>query len=137
MNKFVCAVLCVMLSGCLTSCSFHKLIKGKVAKIDTSRVATVLPPTVVSDTVVKAPNTPDSLAIVKRLIEELTPLWKNRLTYNTFSAKAKVRIDGPDGKFDFAAHFRIRKDSVIWMEADAMGGLYRIRILITRDSILP
>jgi len=136
MNRFLCGVLLLVIPCCLVSCSFHKLIKGKVAKIqtgaDTSHIARPPQP----DTVARvAAPVPDSMAIVRHLISDLMPLWKNRLVYNTFKGKAKVRIDGPDGKFDFTAHFRIRKDSVIWIEADAMGGLYRIRVLITRDSL--
>jgi hypothetical protein len=136
MNRIIYGLLFLIIAGGISSCSFHKLIKGKVPKIQTtadSGMAKSVPQP--QDTTGKATHTIDSIAFVKHMIETVAPLWKNRLSYNTFSGKAKVHIVGPDGKFEFVAHFRIRKDSVVWIEADAMGGLYRIRILITQDSI--
>ncbi len=88
------------------------------------------------------PGTPkDTTATVtadtatRQLITQLTPIWEKRIAYNTFSGKAKMRFDGPDGKQEFTAHIRIRKDSVIWINVTAaLGGISVARVLITPDS---
>lgn len=139
MNRLLSAIILITLSCTLHSCSFYKLVKGKKKKhatavADTTAMAnTTLPQLPVKDTVVKA-VAPDTSALVRQLINELMPVWQNRLVYNTFSGKAKVHVDGPDGNQDFTAHIRIRKDSVIWINITALGGLSFGRVLITRDS---
>jgi Domain of unknown function (DUF4292) len=45
-----------------------------------------------------------------------------------------MKMEAPDDKQDFTAHFRIRKDSVIWINVTALGGISFAKILITRDS---
>lgn len=63
------------------------------------------------------------------------PLMYKRLAYHTFSGKAKVSFKGPDNAADFSANFRMTKDSVMWINVTALGGLYPVaRMLVTRDS---
>jgi hypothetical protein len=155
MNKYTCpsisafgraGLVAFMICCVLSSCSFHRLALWKKNKSngwdtlqpapDTGRIIGPQPYVAAParDTVKKAA---DSLAKVNRLIDQLTPLWKNRLAYNTFSGKARVRFEGPDTKQEFTAHFRIRRDSAIWIAITGMGGMVPVaRILITKDSFM-
>lgn len=139
MNRFAVVAL-LIISCCFSSCSFLRSVTGRKSKgsdtaslantVDTSRL--VIPSPVVPDTVKKVLATP---APSKQLIDSLTPLWKNRLVYKTFSGKAKMHFDGPDQKQEFTAHIRMRKDSVIWINITALSGMVQAaRILITPDS---
>jgi len=128
----------------LSSCSFHRLVAGKKAKsYDWSQVTTDTghlagpQPDILPNVDTPVNKAPDASTAVSRLIEELTPLWKARLAYTTFSGKAKVHFEGPDEKQEFTAHFRIRKDSVIWIAITGLGGMVPVaRILITPDSFM-
>ncbi len=70
----------------------------------------------------------------QQLIARITPLFANHIEYKTFSGKARVHIETPDGGNDFAAHFRIRKDSVIWVSVN-LAGIPVARVFVTQDSI--
>jgi len=147
MNKYLFGIL-LMISWGLTSCSFHRLVAGKKAKTydwqaylaDTSKQAAsaprvMLPQPYVPDTVVV--KAPDTVPVVNKLIETLTPIWKKRLVYQTFSGKAKVHFTGPEDKAEFTAHFRVRKDSIIWIAITGLGGMVPVaRIYITPDSLI-
>lgn len=72
----------------------------------------------------------------KALATSLLPLWLAEQQYKTFSAKAKIHYEGNGDRQDFTAHFRIRKDSVIWTSITALGGIVQVaRILISPDSV--
>jgi len=144
MNRSGQVVISFLLAGsALSSCSFHRSVAGKKAKSydagkvgDTSHVAPhvsriMLPQ---PDTV---GNASDTMSLVRKLIDELTPLWKTRFVYKTFSGKAKVHYEGPDDKQEFTAHFRIRKDSLIWIAITGLGGMVQVgRIYVTPDSFI-
>lgn len=141
MNRYISGAILLMLSCFLYSCSFRKLVAGKkpqvyvwhIVNTDSNGVAKSKPRIMLPqpDTVL---NTTDSAIYVKQLIDQVTPLWTTRLQYRTFSGKAKMRMEAPDDKQDFTAHIRVRKDSVIWINITALGGLPAARILITPDS---
>jgi hypothetical protein len=136
--------LCLLLT--LSSCS---LLKHKsTSKLKTggadSTIVTNQPPhpdtsVITSPTVPRADSiaaTPpvDSAAIIAKVIDKVTPIWQKRMDYRTFSGKAKLHFESLEGEHDFTANFRIRKDSVIWINITAFGGLPAARIFITRDS---
>lgn len=136
MNRFFLGAVVVVLSGCFGSCSFRKLVAGKkpevyvwnadsVARMDSA--AKVL----AADS---AALVVDSAAILHKMVDEVTPLWTSRLQYRTFSGKAKMHMEAPDDKQDFTAHFRIKKDSIIWINITALGGISFARIYVTPDS---
>ncbi|MFI5196553.1 MAG: DUF4292 domain-containing protein [Chitinophagales bacterium] len=144
MNRSVCVVILLLMAGTLSSCSFHRLVAGKKAKsydwnkavADTSHVNGLMPRIIFPqpDTIA---NTNDTLSLVKKLIDELTPLWQTRFVYKTFSGKAKVHYEGPDENQEFTAHFRIRKDSLIWIAITGLGGMVQVaRIYVTPDSFI-
>jgi hypothetical protein len=144
MNRFAWGGALLLIISCVfSSCSFHRLVTRKKAKSYDSSAAQP----VAADTgrigaghaVLPAPDTvalvqEDTSAAEKRLAEQLTPIWKKRLDYQTFKAKAKVHFESPDDKQEFTANIRVRKDSVIWINASAFG-ITAARILITPDSI--
>jgi len=135
MNRITLAIIFVILSACLSSCSFHRLAAGKKAKSydlsasDTSHLRAILPQPDTTAAVIA----PDTSGIVKQLIQQLTPLWETRIDYKTFSGKAKVHFTGPNDDKEFTAHFRVRKDSVIWVNV-TYDAIPVARLFITRDS---
>ena len=65
----------------------------------------------------------DSAALQNKRIQEVSPVWAKRLHYSTFAGKAKINFSTADDSKDFTANFRIKKDSVIWVQITALGGL--------------
>lgn len=134
MNKLVHCTLLIAIPCLFSSCS-SKIFGGKkrAKKADTSAVVATpasnnAPAPVVTGAPVATPAAP-------KLIELLAPLWNRRMDYKTFSGKAKVTFDSPDGSADFSANFRIAKDSIVWVHITALGGLYPVaRMVVTRDS---
>jgi hypothetical protein len=71
----------------------------------------------------------------QQLMQSLLPLWNRTFQFGSFSAKAKMHYEGRGAKHDFTAHFRIKKDQVIWVSVTALGGIMQVaRIRITPDS---
>ncbi len=144
MNKSIAGVILVFMCSGLSSCSFHWHATGKNAKNkdkttnDTTQIATA-PPSLVQpakDTIkpmTTAVAVPDMSSTARQLIDQLTPLLNARIDYRTFSGKAKVHFTGPDNDIQFTAHFRVRKDSVIWVNV-TFDAFPVARLFITRDS---
>lgn len=64
----------------------------------------------------------------------LKKIEKNKIDYQWFAAKGKIKLKDKDNNITFASHVRIRKDSLIWIVAKKMnieGG----RIQITPQKI--
>ena len=144
MNKSIAGFFLVFMCSCLSSCSFHWHATGKNAKnkdkttTDTTQIATAPPASVqpAKDTIkpmTAAVAVPDTSGMVRQLIDQLTPLLNARIDYRTFSGKAKVHFTGPDNDIQFTAHFRVRKDSVIWVNV-TFDAFPVARLFITRDS---
>ena len=132
-------ILSIIITG-LSSCSFNWHITRKDVKKhdrnigDTSRFRLhAILPQPDYDTVVAANPGADTSNAIKQLITILTPIWDSRISYKTFSGKAKIHFSGPDNDRTFTAHFRIRKDSVIWVNV-TFDALPVARLFITRDS---
>src|SRR5687767_1933197 len=101
----------------------------------TRKIQTVI--TKKADTVqviaIPADPKPDSLKYIHEVYEQI---MKNKIDYNTFSAKIKVDFEGNDGKkTDFNAFIRLKKDSVMWISIIAALGIEGFRVLITPDSV--
>ncbi len=143
MNKTIAGVILLFICSGLSSCSFHWHATGKNAKnkektADTSRAASVPPDLMQSakdtaQSAIAAIKPADTSSTAKQLIEQLTPLLNARIDYRTFSGKAKVHFTGPDNDIQFTAHFRVRKDSVIWVNV-TFDAFPVARLFITRDS---
>jgi hypothetical protein len=75
----------------------------------------------------------DSLRYIREVYDQV---MKNKIDFNTFSAKVKVDFEGNDGKkTDFNAFIRLKKDSVMWISIIAALGIEGFRVLITPDSV--
>lgn len=148
MNRSLAALTLIILSFSFSSCTLYKTI-SKVATNIRSNHDTDMPSTVVdtvkpSDVIEKKPvdtiiaiqpNTPDKTTQQHERIKSIDPLWKSRLQYTTFSGKAKISFTSIDESKDFTANFRIKKDSVIWVQITALGGIVQAaRVCITKDS---
>ena len=138
-------LLLVILCASFSSCSLLKRNKKKKAAVtDSTAVAhadtvkTVVPavpaPVVATLDSGTAPAPNNGGTEMAALIERITPLFNNRMTYKTFSGKAKVHVETPDAGNDFSAFFRIRKDSVIWVNVNVIGASVA-RVFVTQDSI--
>ncbi|MBC7552653.1 MAG: DUF4292 domain-containing protein [Taibaiella sp.] len=142
MNKFsYCYLLLLVTLLAHSSCSLQRLLKKKtteVAVIDSSAdVYTGILPRFS----LPAPDTfmlaIDTIGNGIKLLTIVKPVWERRLSYNTFGAKAKVNFEGPEEKQEFTASIRLRKDSAIWVDITALGGMvHAARVLITPDSML-
>jgi hypothetical protein len=114
---FICIVL-------LASCRSTRPIQTAIAKIDT-----VAAPVEVSN----ATGREDSAAFIRQAYAEVI---RNRIDYQTFSAKVNVDYEDAEGKkYDVNAHIRMQKDSVIWLTITGPLGLEGLRGLITADSV--
>ncbi len=60
---------------------------------------------------------------------------KNFFRYDWFSAKAKITVISDQGKTDFNATIRAKRDSVIWVSISPGLGIEVARVLMTPDSI--
>lgn len=136
MNRITLGVILLAICSSLSSCSFHwhitrKDVKKHANNTDTSltTVHTILPQPDTAATTIA----PDTSGKVKQLIAQLTPVWDARIDYKTFSGKARIHFSGPDNDRVFTAHFRIRKDSVIWINV-TFDAIPVARLFITRDS---
>jgi len=139
MNRIAGATILILLASIFSSCSFMKVVKGKKQKdpdkkvvwtgADTSYATNNVTP---KDTLVQSAT---SVINVNPLIEQLKPVWNKRLAYKTFSGKAKMHFESPDNKLEFTGHFRVKRDSAIWINITAIGGVVQAaRIFITPDS---
>lgn len=141
MNKYLAGVLLFATPIWTSSCSL-KLFSGKKkhkttdtvvaaqALVDTAHAVPEQPPVQPKDGSVMSGN-----AAMNQLISDLAPVFSKRIPYATFSGKAKVNFEGPDASNDFTANFRVRKDSVIWVQVTVLGGaVSAARMLVTRDS---
>lgn len=121
MNKIL-----IILFGTVTllySCRSTRKIQTAIVKKDTA-----VAPAPLADH-----SKEDSIAFIKNNYDSI---FKSKISYTTFSAKADVEYSDGDGrKYDVNAHIRMYRDSVIWVSVTAILGIEGLRAYITRDSI--
>lgn len=79
---------------------------------------------------------PDTTTVKKELIKSIEPVWRKRISYNTFTAKARMEYQGDGKSYDLVTNIRLVKDSAIWMSVSALGGIIQVaRALVTPDSL--
>lgn len=124
MKYLIKIFLGIILLYSINSCRSTKKLQTAINKKDTQVV-------VVNQ---RATNT-DSL---KGASDILKSIEKNRINFNTFSAKIKVQYQDSKGKQpDFIAFVRLYKDSVLWVSINATFlSIEAFRILITKDTII-
>ena len=107
LNKI--AVACLMIIA--ASCSSKKLVVVKRPDIDTAAV--------------KADDVSTRLAAIRA----------KQVTFNTFSGKAKTKLDINGNDNDVTLNIRISRDQKIWISITAIAGIEVARAQITPDSI--
>jgi len=65
----------------------------------------------------------------------LEQIENNKFRFNTFSAKAEVKLKQGEKKQSFKSTVRIKKDSAIWMSITPLLGYEVARVLITKDTV--
>lgn len=121
MTRFLLLIISVAL---LASCRSTRKIQTAISKKDTTAVVAVSPDKTLNS---------DTLIMIRQTLNRLD---SNRIDYTSFSAKVKVDYEGGDGKkHDLNAHIRMYKDSLIWINVNAVLGIDVMRVLITRDSV--
>ena len=111
----------LLLVASLYSCRSTKSIQTAMSKKDSAQIIT------------PDSSRNDSLKFMHDIYQAVE---KNRIDFETFSAKVKVDFEGSDGKKnDFNAFIRLRKDSALWVSINALLGIEAFRVLITPDSV--
>jgi len=88
--------------------------------------------------VIKKP-TPDSSVAVKTVDTKagrLNAIRTKQASFNTFSGKARTKLDMGNSSNDVTLNIRIKRDQKIWVSVTAIAGIEVARALITPDSIL-
>jgi hypothetical protein len=85
--------------------------------------------------VVNRPTT-DSAAINKNDVRaRVQAIQSKQVSFNTFSGKAKTKLDINGNANDVTLNIRINRDQKIWISITAIAGIEVARALITPDSI--
>lgn len=116
---YVCVII-VTAIGCRPAKKVQR-IEQSITKKDTSSTVIVTP----------EEKAVDSFSIVKNIVSGLN---KQRIDFNTFSAKIKVNYQGKDGSDQATAYIRMKKDSIIWISLTGALGIEGYRLLVTTDS---
>jgi hypothetical protein len=155
MNRCLAAFLLLLSSGMFSGCIFGRKTHSSaiVANNDSTIAAHTADTMKIAGNTITLPGAPsivtDTTASINgsvphTTIDTLTPqqtangttLWHQPFAYNTFEGKAKMHYEGNGSANDFTANFRIKKDSVIWVFVNALGGFVPVaRAYITPDSI--
>ncbi|MFD0794577.1 DUF4292 domain-containing protein [Mucilaginibacter litoreus] len=87
--------------------------------------------------VVNRPAVADSAAINKAntLRSKLAAIKSQQVTFNTFSGKAKAKLDINGKSNDVTLNIRINRDQKIWISITAIAGIEVARAQITPDSL--
>jgi hypothetical protein len=97
-----------------------------------------VPPVIVAVDSFKTDSTKitgESVDLKDSILQSFIPLFNNQLAFSTFSGKAKMHYEGKEQKHEFTSHFRIKRDSAIWVSVTALGGIVQVaRLLVTPDS---
>lgn len=144
MNKFLCGSALLLSLCVLDSCSLLHSMSGRK-----KRAGNTMPLTDTTKIVAAPANhnfialpeqdtisaVPDTTGLMKKLVDMVLPIYNKRISYTTFSCKAKVNFTGPEDKQDFTANIRLKKDTAIWVDITGLGGMvHAARVYITRDS---
>lgn len=117
-------IISIVLSGVfLWSCRSAKNIQSVITKKDSTETVTIT---------LEEPRF-DSAQFIR---DNYDRLLKNRIVFETFSAKINVDYQGSDGKkYDVNAFVRMKKDSIIWISINGLLGIEGMRVLIDKDSV--
>lgn len=131
MKKLLAVIAVVVaLLGSMAGCRSTKKIQKVIAAPSTTRKDTA------TATMPVAPPEDRHADSLKVISQTVGGLIRNRIDFQTFSARMKVHYEGSDGKdYEFNAFIHIKKDSMIWVSINAALGIEAFRLLITPDSV--
>jgi hypothetical protein len=122
MKSLTGITMAIVFAAAVCSCRSTKSIQTAMSKKDSALV-------IVPD----SSSRRDSIKFIQNIYQSVE---KNRIDFETFSAKVKVDFEGSDGKRnDFNAFIRLRKDSLLWVSINALLGIEAFRVQITPDSV--
>lgn len=125
----VIAVIVALIVG-MAACRSAKKIQKVIATPNTARTDTAK---VVAPVTQPEDRHADSLNVISQAVNGL---FRNRINFQTFSARMKVHYEGGDGKdYEFNAYIHVKRDSMIWVSINAALGIEAFRLLITPDSV--
>ncbi len=83
-------------------------------------------------------NLNDSFSDIKPALAILDSIYKDKINFTTFTAKAKVQYEDHNGKQpDFNAFIRLQKDSLLWVSINSTFlGIEAFRLYITPDTLI-
>src|SRR3954467_13537008 len=87
--------------------------------------------------VVKRPSADTAAAVkVSDISSKLAAIRSKQVTFNTFSGKAKAKLDVNGNDNDVTLNIRINRDQKIWISITAIAGIEIARAQITPDSLI-
>jgi hypothetical protein len=96
-------------------------IQTAISKVDTTSVI-----------VVKDNKGVDSSKLIREVYNKVI---KNKIDFNTFTAKVRVEYQGKEGGDEATAYIRLKKDSALWLSLRGALGIEGFRVMITKDSV--
>jgi len=111
-TKYVLGILLCIGVICLSSCKVKKHLVA-VKKMN--------------DSLIKPTDTRDLI---------FSGIRSAQVNFNTFSAKARTKLDINGNSNDVTLNIRIKKDQKIWVSITAIAGIEVARAMITPDSIM-
>ena len=106
-------LIMMVVIGCRPAKKVQK-IQEAISKKDTTSVI-----------VVKDNNGVDSAALIHQVYNKVI---KNKIEFNTFSAKVRVSYEGKEGGDEATAFIRLKKDSAIWLSLRGALGIEGFRV---------
>ncbi|MBC7850218.1 MAG: DUF4292 domain-containing protein [Chitinophagaceae bacterium] len=125
MKSMMRIITTILIISIAISCRTTKKIQTVItSKKDTVKIESGIDPSIAHA---------DSMKYINQVYQEID---KNRIDFQTFSAKIKVDFEDKNGKKnDFNAFIRLKKDSILWISINALLGIEAFRAIITPDSV--
>ena len=120
LSVFIFLLVTVLIFSCRTAKKLQKTTEV-ISNVDTTSLA-----------VIDSNKTVDTAELIKEVYGKVI---KNKIDFNTFSAKVRVAYNDKDGGDEATAFIRVKKDSAIWLSLRGPLGIEGLRVLVTNDSV--
>ena len=117
---FIFLLVTVVIFSCRTAKKLQKTTEV-ISNVDTTSLA-----------VIDSNKTVDTAELIKEVYGKVI---KNKIDFNTFSAKVRVEYNDKDGGDEATAFIRVKKDSALWLSLRGPLGIEGLRVLVTNDSV--
>ena len=119
-SVFIFLLVTVLVFSCRTAKRLQKTTEV-ISNVDTTSLA-----------VIDSNKTVDTAELIKEVYGKVI---KNKIDFNTFSAKVRVEYNDKDGGDEATALIRVKKDSALWLSLRGPLGIEGLRVLVTNDSV--